>query len=114
MNPCQPLCVTPVYQTYLWGGRRLTDRYGRADAPAEGPVAESVSAAIDPDVAACDDFYTFACGGWLEATELPADKTAMYRSFTTIADDNENVLRALLERTDVAGNDALLSDFYQA
>jgi mannose-6-phosphate isomerase len=41
MNPCEPLCFSPVYQTYLWGGCQLSERYGRSDAPADGPVAES-------------------------------------------------------------------------
>lgn len=41
MQPCEPLRFTPVYQTYLWGGRDLLERFGRADAPAAGPVAES-------------------------------------------------------------------------
>lgn len=41
MKTWEPLHFTPVYQSYLWGGRDLVDRYARSDAPAAGPVAES-------------------------------------------------------------------------
>jgi mannose-6-phosphate isomerase len=36
-----PIRFKPVYQTYLWGGRTMAQRYYRDDAPATGPVAES-------------------------------------------------------------------------
>ena len=41
MNTWSPLLFKSVYQSYLWGGRRLPESLGRRDAPAEGPVAES-------------------------------------------------------------------------
>jgi mannose-6-phosphate isomerase len=39
-NPCIPLEFTPVYQPYIWGGRRLATDLHRADVP-DGRVAES-------------------------------------------------------------------------
>jgi mannose-6-phosphate isomerase len=36
-----PMRFKPVYQTYIWGGRGMVELYGRSDAPATGPVAES-------------------------------------------------------------------------
>jgi len=41
MKTWEPLHFTPVYQSYLWGGRNLVERYARTNAPATGPVAES-------------------------------------------------------------------------
>lgn len=38
-----------MYQTYLWGGRQIPNHYGRRDAPAEGPVAESWEVSDRPD-----------------------------------------------------------------
>ena len=32
MEP-QPLCFAPVYKSYLWGGKRMPDRYNRPGAP---------------------------------------------------------------------------------
>lgn len=67
-----------------------------ATAP-ENPVAKEVVAAMNPDVGACDDFYEYACGGWLAKTELPADRPIITRSFTTIFDENQAVIRTLLD-----------------
>lgn len=49
MNFSEPIRFNPVYMTYLWGGRRMVDVYGRGDAPAKGPVAESWEVSDRPD-----------------------------------------------------------------
>jgi endothelin-converting enzyme/putative endopeptidase len=78
-----------------------------------GPV-ESV---LDRSVPACEDFYQFACGGWMKATPIPDDESRWTRSFSVIQEDNLKALRAILER-DAAGDtkgDAYgreLGDFY--
>ncbi len=55
-------------------------------------------AAMDPTVNACDDFYRFACGGWIDKTPIPADRDRTSRGFVAIADRNEGVLREILEQ----------------
>lgn len=55
-------------------------------------------AALDRKVKPCDDFYAFACGGWLEKTEIPGDKSRWVRSFSEIAQRNEQDLKNLLEK----------------
>lgn len=67
------------------------------DAAAENPVAAEIVATMNPEVDACVDFYEYACGGWRESTVLPADKSIMTRAFTRIADENEAVIKELLE-----------------
>ncbi len=69
------------------------------EAPAQTDlVAQSVLAAMDPGTSACDDFYQYACGGWLAATPLPADKPTWTRSFSEIREHNRAFIKELLER----------------
>jgi putative endopeptidase len=53
--------------------------------------------AIDRAVNPCDDFYRFACGGWLARTEIPPDRPRWNRSFSEIEERNDVVLRKILE-----------------
>ncbi len=65
---------------------------------AAAEIAQPVLAAMDPAASACDDFYQYACGGWLAATEIPADKPSWTRSFSVISEDNRTFLKSTLEK----------------
>ncbi|HEX2686960.1 MAG TPA: M13 family metallopeptidase [Kofleriaceae bacterium] len=54
--------------------------------------------ALDRTIDPCDDFYQFACGGWIRQTEIPADKPIAMRSFVTIGDRNLEYEHTLLEQ----------------
>ena len=66
------------------------------------------NAALDRSVSPCDDFYKFACGGWTKATVIPEEEAGWARSFSVLRDENEAVLRAILERY-AAGGDGVTS-----
>ena len=52
------------------------------------PVAKTgvETSALDPTTSPCEDFYQYACGGWIKATEIPGDEPSWYRSFSVIHD----------------------------
>jgi putative endopeptidase len=69
------------------------------------PIKNSTLAAIGLDPSAldrkadpCEDFYQFSCGGWMEKTQIDADKPLAMRSFVAIEDRNEEYLHDVLEK----------------
>ncbi|HVJ09610.1 MAG TPA: M13 family metallopeptidase [Acidisarcina sp.] len=61
--------------------------------------ASLVDTAIDP----CQNFYRYACNGWLKKNPLPKDQTT-YGRFTELADINREKLRLILESTSSASS----------
>jgi predicted metalloendopeptidase len=89
------------------------------DTAQAGPTAlEQLLADMDPAADPCQDFYRYACGGWLDRTQLPPDKPRYGRSFTEIQERNLQTLRKILEdaaaATDADPKTQKLGDFYTA
>jgi len=64
-----------------------------------------------------DDFFDFANGGWLEHTEIPADRSS-YSSFTRISEQAQKDTRAILDEaaadTSADGDRKKIGDYYAA
>ncbi|MEM6290255.1 MAG: M13 family metallopeptidase [Myxococcota bacterium] len=58
-------------------------------------VADAVTANMDTAANPCDDFYRYACGGWIDATELPADQPR-YGRFQALRQRNQEALKVIL------------------
>ena len=68
-----------------------------AHAPA--PALPGIEAAlVDRTVNPCDDFYAFACNGWLAGTQIPPDHARWTRSFDVMEQERQVQLRGILER----------------
>lgn len=123
MNKLPPCPSRPFRSLLPWLGRTLPlvtmSVLGVAAAqPALPPIPPGIDESIiDRAVSPCEDFYRYACGGWLKKTEIPADRPSWSRGFSEVHERNQTMLREILDEAAAGkgGADATmkkLGDFY--
>ena len=58
-------------------------------------MASTILNSLDEKVDPCEDFYSYACGGWLEQNPLP-DGHTVWGPFVKLTQDNQYVLKNVL------------------
>jgi predicted metalloendopeptidase len=70
----------------------------RRSTPEAAALESAVLGALDPAADPCQDFFRYACGGWLARVPPPADRPQVMRSLSSIEARNRALLVAVLER----------------
>ncbi|HEY1912117.1 MAG TPA: M13 family metallopeptidase [Vicinamibacterales bacterium] len=81
----------------------------KSNSSASGIELDALDRHADP----CNDFYQFACGGWIASHPLPSDRRSFGR-FDELQERNNEILRKILETPGATGDAAKASDFYAA
>ncbi|MFT7804508.1 membrane metallo-endopeptidase-like 1 isoform X2 [Arapaima gigas] len=85
-------CVCPV----LSGSKHRPSRSQMCMTPGCVTAAARLLHNMDPGVDPCQDFYRYACGGWLDRHVIP-ETSSRYSIFDILRDELEVILKGVLE-----------------
>ncbi|KAK6179524.1 hypothetical protein SNE40_011858 [Patella caerulea] len=77
--------------------REQKDKQGACLTPGCVRVAARISDSVDTTIKPCEDFYNFACGGWMKKTIIPKGYSG-YSILHEIYEDVDKILKESLEK----------------
>ncbi|ERE82260.1 endothelin-converting enzyme 1 [Cricetulus griseus] len=68
-------------------------------------VTSSILNSMDPTVDPCQDFFSYACGGWIKANPVP-DGHSRWGTFSNLWEHNQAIIKHLLENSTASVSEA--------
>ncbi|CAG8615532.1 9370_t:CDS:10 [Ambispora gerdemannii] len=102
------ICVLFLILTSIFAGLYARGKSNKHQEPCLEPHCVLASAAIISDmntkIDPCQDFFQYSCGGWLDKNVIADDK-GRYSYFDSLLEDNQKILKSILESEHSPTND---------